>query len=559
MRSLPLPLRTQAILFIVSWGIMAFGQPAWFGWLGLVGAVIGLALFWRVLLCHEPWRRRLLIAISWYAVITAVHFSWASSHPYTYIYGVTAGFCLLGGLQFGLFCLLITPERLKQPFFVLLGAAVWTLCEWSRLFFMSGYTWNPFGLLLTGSIYPLQTASLWGIFGLTFWVTAVNLLVLRTWLYPSSWMAKGALASMVLFPYLFGVAHIAYHESANLRQGPPRTLTAVLVQPYSPVENQGAFSTPERAVSYVLGQWQHILQLAARYRGEKVDMVVLPEYMVPFGTYWTVYPLQAVKNLFVATLGPDSLSTLPDLEAPDAQPIDTPSGKGWYVSNAYLAQAVANAFHAGVVVGLQDDDEMDDGSINVYSAAFHFCPGGAERCRYEKQVLVPMGEYIPFSLVRDLAARYGILASFTPGAGAKVFKCDETPFGISICYEETFGHLMRENRSLGADLLVNVTNDGWYPNSRLSQQHFDHARARTVEMGIPLIRSANTGVTGAIDSLGRVVAVLEKEQAPLIDGPGAIKVEVPLYHYSTLYTHLGDGLAVVLSLLIIGLAFKKWA
>ncbi|TXI36443.1 MAG: apolipoprotein N-acyltransferase, partial [Nitrosomonas sp.] len=184
MHTFPLSLSKQAILILVSWVLIGFGQPAWYWWLGIIGAAIGLALFWRVLLCYEAWRPRLILATCWYAVVTAVHFSWASSHPYPYIYGVTAAFCLLGGLQFSLFSLLITTERLRRPLFIVVGASVWTLCEWSRLFFMSGYTWNPVGLLLTGNIYSLQTASLWGIFGLTFWITATNLLALRTWIYP---------------------------------------------------------------------------------------------------------------------------------------------------------------------------------------------------------------------------------------------------------------------------------------------------------------------------------------------------------------------------------------
>ena len=267
----------------------------------------------------------------------------------------------------------------------------------------------------------------------------------------------------------------------------------------------------------MLDQWRHLLQLTLPYQGQQLDLIVLPEYVVPFGTYWPVYSLESVKAMFASVFGPESWSKLPKPQEPDAVAIETTAGPKWVVSNAYIVQGIANLFNASVVTGLQDEEDSEDGSFHGYSAAFHFLPNSCERSRYEKQVLLPMGEYIPFSFCLDLAARYGIVASFTPGPGAKIQQCSKVRFGISICYEETFGNLMRHNRAQGADLLVNVTNDGWYPNSLVSQQHFDHSRLRTVEMGIPLVRAANTGVTGAVDSLGRVITLLEKDHVPIND------------------------------------------
>lgn len=527
------------VLVLLSFVIMAFGQPAWLGWVGLISAICSFALIWRVMLCLPRRIHRFFLTTLWYAAASGVHLSWMLSHHYIYIYGVWSTFCLLVGLQFGVFSLLITPERLQRRRFIIAGAAIWTLMEWSRLFFMSGYTWNPMGLALTGHHYPLQLASLWGIFGLTFWATATNLFLLRIWIFGGGRTANALLASVVLFPYLYGAGHVLYHDA--LKHKDERFLTAILVQPHFPVENDGAFQTPTNALLYVLNQWRQVLELIKTHRENAVDIIVFPEYLVPFGTYWHVYPYNTVKGLFASVFGPDSLSALPEPSKPLAEFTDTLHGKQWFVSNAYLAQAIANLFDASVVSGLQDEDESVDGGFHNYSAAYHFCPAG-QRTRYEKQVLLPMGEYIPFSFCRNLAARYGVFASFTPGNQTKVLSCSKAKFSISICYEETFGDLMRLNRAQGAELLVNVTNDGWYPDSRLPQQHFDHARVRSVEMGIPLLRSANTGVTGAIDSLGRTVAVLEKDNQPIISASGAILVNVPLYHYSTVYTWLGDRL-----------------
>lgn len=102
---------------------------------------------------------------------------------------------------------------------------------------------------------------------------------------------------------------------------------------------------------------------------------------------------------------------------------------------------------------------------------------------------------------------------------------------------------MRENSQKGAHLLVNLTNDGWYPRSTLPQQHLDHARLRTVENGLPLLRACNTGITTALDSHGRTIAALDNSE----EAPGALQVDVPLHRYRTLYSRTGDALIVLLS------------
>ncbi|MDP1835471.1 MAG: apolipoprotein N-acyltransferase [Chlamydiales bacterium] len=551
---LPLPRANQIFLIVLSFIVMAFGQPAWVSWLGLISAVCSLALFWRAMLAIPRRLHRFIVATLWYTAVSCVYLSWMLSHHYIYIYAVWMVFSLLVGLQFGLFSLLVTRDRLLRRRFVVAGASIWTLLEWSRLFFMSGYTWNPMGLALTGSYYPLQLASLVGVFGLTFWATATNLLLLRIWVFGGARLSYSFLSLLVLFPYVYGFGHVVYHEKAQ--QGDQRHLTAILVQPHFPVESDGAFSTPENALTYVLNQWREVFELIEPHRGRTIDLIVFPEYLVPFGTYWPVYHLNTVRGLLASVFGPDAWEAMPEPSKPLADKATTLGGPQWFVSNAYIAQTIANLYNASVVSGLQDEDEGADGRFHSYSAAYHFCPTSGKQTRYEKQVLLPMGEYIPFSFCRDLAARYGIVASFTPGTTTKVLSCSKAKFGISICYEETFGDLMRHNRAQGAELLVNVTNDGWYPDSRLPQQHFDHARVRSVEMGIPLVRSANTGVTGAIDSLGRTVAVLGTGDDPTISAAGALVVDLPLYHYPTLYTHLGDRLILVFALMAVLFSYR---
>jgi apolipoprotein N-acyltransferase len=111
---------------------------------------------------------------------------------------------------------------------------------------------------------------------------------------------------------------------------------------------------------------------------------------------------------------------------------------------------------------------------------------------------------------------------------------------------------MREGRQKGAEVMVNLTSDVWYPNSKLPRQHLDHARVRTVENGIPLIRACNTGVTAAIDSLGKNVSVLGGDQPEKVEWVAdGLVVHVPLYSYHTLYSKLGDSLIIGISMIFV--------
>jgi apolipoprotein N-acyltransferase len=297
------------------------------------------------------------------------------------------------------------------------------------------------------------------------------------------------------------------------------------------------------------------LSTTQKQKGKLVDLIVLPEYVVPYGTYHPIFPLEEIKTLWKDLFGVEALKSLAPLHPPFASFLPTDQGNRWLVSNAFIVQSLANLFHSYVIVGLEDSVYVDEEQKRheSYSAAFHFSPDQRTPLRYEKRVLVPMGEYIPFEFCRELASCYGISGSFTCGKEAKIFP-GPVPYGATICYEETYGDLVCENRQKGAELLVNLTNDGWYPNSRLPQQHFDHARLRTVENGVPLVRACNTGITGAMDSLGQVIAVLGPDHMKTQEIADSLCVQVPTYHYATLYSKWGDKFILFLSGLFFMLA-----
>lgn len=535
------------LLFITSFLIVGFGQPAWSSLCGMIAATVGFALFFKFLLSISSPRHRFWIGTLWFAGIQLIQLSWMISHPFLYIYPLYFFLSLAMGLQFGVLSVFVQAAHLSLRW--LLGlSGLWVIMEWARLFFLSGFSFNPIGLSLSSTIYSLQFASIWGIYGLSFWVMFTNLIGLKTLSRPRLlplWIIIAAT------PYLFGMFHLQKHTQLANKQN-KEFYNAVLVQTSFPVEECLNLKDSKHMIAYVLNEWRQILKITKKNLGKEIDLLVLPEGVVPYGTYSCVYPSVVVVKAFKEILGPNSVSLLPPLQEPFASEVKTGETSIWMVNNAFWAQAMANVFNSEVIAGLEDAEDVEGGR-EYYSSAIHFKPLDPndinfQPSRYEKRVLVPMGEYIPFTFLSKIAEKYGVYGSFTPGKEAKVIQ-GKKALGVSICYEETYGHLMRENKQKGAELLINLTSDVWYPNSRLVKQHFDHARLRTVENGIPLLRACNTGITAGLDSLGRIVDQLGKDQTNVESISDSLLIEIPTYTYPTVYSYVGDGLIIGLSLL----------
>ncbi len=244
--------------------------------------------------------------------------------------------------------------------------------------------------------------------------------------------------------------------------------------------------------------WERLLDASAAPAEGPIDAVIWPETAVP----WLIRDEPGVAERIAQASGPNRLTILGALER-DLQ-------GGWY--NGLVA--------------------LDDSATIVTD--------------YRKYHLVPFGEYMPLAdALRALGLTYladGLVGSFDKGEGPRRLTVPGLPpFQPLICYEAIFPHevLTGANRP---DWLLQVTNDAWFGNWSGPYQHLSQARMRAIEQGLPLVRSANTGVSAMIDAKGRVL-----ESLPL-GTHGFFDAALPAALPPTLYSRTGDRAALIVLL-----------
>jgi apolipoprotein N-acyltransferase len=171
-----------------------------------------------------------------------------------------------------------------------------------------------------------------------------------------------------------------------------------------------------------------------------------------------------------------------------------------------------------------------------FNSAFFVAPDATVLGRYDKHILMPFGEYIPFDwLVPQIRELSPATASFRAGEGTQLFEVPgKYTFAPMICYEDLISSMSRNATAAGAQFLLNILNDAWYGNTAAPYEHQALALWRTVENRRYLLRGSNSGVTSIIDAAGRVVAEGGLFTAEVVSG------EVALMEMSTFYTRYGD-------------------
>jgi apolipoprotein N-acyltransferase len=212
--------------------------------------------------------------------------------------------------------------------------------------------------------------------------------------------------------------------------------------------------------------------------------------------------------------------------------------------------SVAQADKAPMIVGAVGmDEDAAARQYRIYNSAEIVAQDGRFAGRYDKIHLVPFGEYVPFrKLLFFVKQITQTLTDMSTGTERKVFTIGGHRYGVFICYESVFGDEVREFAKNGAEVFVNISDDGWYGDTSAPWQHLNMARMRAIENRRWILRDTNNGVTAAIDPFGTVRQSIPRHAVDALPAQYGYSSEL------TFYTVHGDwlpGLCAILSLALL--------
>jgi apolipoprotein N-acyltransferase len=215
--------------------------------------------------------------------------------------------------------------------------------------------------------------------------------------------------------------------------------------------------------------------------------------------------------------------------------------------------SIVAADKAPMIVGnVGMDAGVAGGQERIYNSASVVEVGGQFVGRYDKIHLVPFGEYIPFRRLFFFAKQLTQnLSDMGGGDARKTFRVGGHRYGIFICYESVFADEIRQFTRMGAEVLVNISDDGWYGDTSAPWQHLNMARMRAIENRRWILRDTNNGTTASIDPYGTVRQSIPRHKVD------ALPAEFGFNRELTFYTVHGDLLAVVCA--ILSLALVVWS
>jgi apolipoprotein N-acyltransferase len=423
------------------------------------------------------------------------------------IIGVPAGLAIFTGFGVALARVLWTPGPLR----VLTLAAALTVAEWLRGHLLTGFPWNTYGYALTNSLWLAQASALFGIWALTFIAVAVfaapAVLADSRSDARTDWIAPACGALVLAALAVFGALRLTsipttFADHVELR----------IMQPDLPQDARFNYGARAEIMKRYVALSRR--PTPARPNGvADVTHLVWPESAFPFFLAYEGEALAAILDL----LPPRAVLITGAVRA-------APPGPDGHVRRAYNSIYVLD----------------HEGSVPAF---------------YDKVHLVPFGEYLPF---QDFLERLGLMqltgirGGYIPGQQHKVLTIPRAPPLLPlICYEIIFPEEARAFVGGRPAWIVNVTNDGWFGASSGPYQHFQQARVRAIELGLPLVRAANTGISAVVDPLGRVVASLPLGVEGVVDS--RLPNPVPV----TLYTRIGDGPVFMGIALTFGLAYLR--
>lgn len=376
-------------------------------------------------------------------------------------------------------------DRYGISFFIMAPIA---LCagEYFRNFYIfGGFPWGNVAYGVTRIDELLQVASIFGTYGIVFFVAVINALIA---LSIKTKRIIYILIAISLFSIWFIYGYIRLNHSYDIAP----SLRIGLLQGNIEQEMK---SHARHYASEIIAIYQDLFEVVIK---EGAEIVIWPE---------SAYPRIVHENI-------------------KSLPID------------FMAQA------ANVIGAVAYGEDVNSGDDYVRNAAFILDHEGKVIKRYDKSHLVPFGEYVPWPLSKVVAKIVPGLGAFLPGTHYDTISLPLSPtktvkLGVTICYEGIFPEISRSYSQKNAELLVNITNDAWYGYSSAPYQHLAMYRLRAVETGLSFLRATNSGISASIDPYGRLRKILGLfERGWIID-------DIRLIAKPTLYSRWGDIIPII--------------
>jgi len=403
----------------------------------------------------------------------------------------------------------------------------WTACEWARLG-VTGQLWNAVGYSQAYQPFLIQAARWGGVYAVGFLIVTVNTAMAYLWLRKNIRASLLAILS-IIFTFTVALSPYLWNEILEASSGRQPEAVVIAVQPNVPMEPAGSMVVTQRLIERhqflsqtALGQWNDEVQeeeknLRAiesqnqnrRREDQTGDVVPRAALDVPRVVVWPESPMNFTFSN-------------------DAQ------------FRAFIAD-FAKRNHTSVLF-----NSLEPAPANgAYNAAVLVNEEGRLVAQYDKIRLLPFGEYIP--LPRWLPGVNMIpvmVGDFTPGAEYPLMPLgNDVRAGVFICFESAFPSIARQLAMNGADVLINISNDGYLGPTPILRQHLANAVFRAVENARPVLRVTNTGITAYITGRGEVLDATKSFQ------PDARTWTVNRNSgEQTFYTRHGDVFAVLCAL-----------
>jgi apolipoprotein N-acyltransferase len=403
--------------------------------------------------------------------------------------GVLLLFALYLGLYLGLFGLLfgVVKDNWGLTTALIGSPALWVAIEFARDR-VTGFPWDLLGYSQIDNFTLIKIASWTGVFGISLVIATVNML----WAFPVAKLRSQIRVAALCVACLLSAVMVWLQLRGPVPRPSQTSATAVLVQ-------------EDLSVGGGMTESRDALMNSFSLLSQHPD-----------------FPNRSVAGTPQLIAWPESPSSFLDSDPTYRDFMER-------LSRSTSAAVLANDLSLG--------PRNPDGTYSLYNSASFFKEDGTYGGRYDKIHLVPFGEYVPYKPLFFFAGHLLDGLPFIPGEQRVLFDDRGRKYGVFICYESIFGDEIRQFVGEGAQVLVNLSDDGWYGNSSAPWEHLDMVRMRAIENHRWVLRATNNGVTASIDPYGRIVDQMPRNVR------GALLASFNYISDLTFYTRFGDWIA----------------